>query len=231
MRDRTSISPFEDARPIASSVLSGTSSRNSSTQSTSSTSTAGIRLHHTLSVKGSWFKLLEDVVSEIEHEVGLIDQLFETFAELLERARRTEPNVVEMAAIATVLHSFYNGLENIFLRIAKGIDHELPSGEGSHRALLNQMVKDGERRNTVITTDLAEQLREYLGFRHFLRHSYSFLLQWEKLEELLTPLPSLWNRIKKELDEFVKSLDESRGESKPRDPREGPRKRPTGSRP
>ncbi|MCP4655860.1 MAG: hypothetical protein GY856_10630 [bacterium] len=150
--------------------------------------------------------MLEDVISEIENEVQLIDQLFEAFAELLGRVCRTAPDLVEMAAIATILHSFYNGLENIFMCIAKRIDLELPSGEESHRSLLTQMAQKSEKRNAVLTMDVAEQLREYLGFRHFFRHSYSFFLKWDKLEELLTPLPRLWIRIRGELEEFLESL-------------------------
>jgi hypothetical protein len=39
-----------------------------------------------------------------------------------------------MTALASVLHSFYNGLENIFLSIARHVDQQVPTGDRWHRA-------------------------------------------------------------------------------------------------
>jgi len=39
------------------------------------------------------------------------------------------------------LHSFYNGLENIFKLIAKKIDEQNPTSERWHIELLDQMAK------------------------------------------------------------------------------------------
>jgi len=72
--------------------------------------------------------LAEKVVSQVTFEIGQIDQLLVAYVDLWERARQGTPDLVEMTAIASVLHSFYNGLENIFLSIAKGLDQEVPTG-------------------------------------------------------------------------------------------------------
>jgi hypothetical protein len=55
--------------------------------------------------------LHEKVIRQIRFE---IEQLFESYAKLLEKAQQRKPDLVEVTAIASVLHSFYNGLENIF---------------------------------------------------------------------------------------------------------------------
>lgn len=47
---------------------------------------------------------------------------------------------------------------------------------------------------------------DYLGFRHFYRHSYSFFLQWEELEKLVDPLDEVWKQAKNELQIFLDSL-------------------------
>jgi hypothetical protein len=39
---------------------------------------------------------------------------------------------------------------------------------------------------------LAEKV--VLGFRHFYRHGYSFFLEWDELEELVTPLAEVWDQ-------------------------------------
>jgi len=62
--------------------------------------------------------LAERVVSQVKFEMGQIDHLFESYTELLSRVQTRPPDLVEMTAVASVLHSFYNGLENIFMSVA-----------------------------------------------------------------------------------------------------------------
>ena len=150
--------------------------------------------------------MLEQVVSEVMFEIGQIDLLLETYADLLERARTGTLDLVEVTAAASVLHSFYNGLENVFLSIAKGIDADVPAGTQWHRDLLARMAEATPTRRPVLTDDLAYRLGDYLGFRHFYRHSYSFLLEWDKLEKLVKPLAELWEQAKGELLSFLDGL-------------------------
>lgn len=42
-------------------------------------------------------------------EIEQIDQLITVYADLLERVQQRTPDLVEVAAVASVLHSFYNG--------------------------------------------------------------------------------------------------------------------------
>jgi hypothetical protein len=86
--------------------------------------------------------------------------------------------MIEVTACASVLHSFYNGLENIFLSIVKRIDRNVPTGDRWHRDLLYQMGKETPERKQVLTNKTIDQLVDYMGFRHFYRHSYSFSLEW-----------------------------------------------------
>jgi hypothetical protein len=148
----------------------------------------------------------EKVVSQVKFEIGQIDQLFESYADLLERVQKKTPDLVEVTAVGSVLHSFYNGLENIFLSITKGIAGEVPSGSQWHRDLLTQMTKSTAERRSVLTAQMAHRLTDYLGFRHFYRHSYSFFLEWNEVEKLVTPLAEVWTQVKGELQLFLDSL-------------------------
>ncbi|MBI5830258.1 MAG: antitoxin [Chloroflexi bacterium] len=130
----------------------------------------------------------EQIVSDIKFEIEQIDKLLETYTDLLAKAQTGKPDLVETTAIGSVLHSFYNGLENVFLAIAKGIDRNVSAGSQWHRDLLNQMAQSTTRRKAILSASTAESLTDYLSFRHFFRHSYSFYLDWEELEELVTPL-------------------------------------------
>lgn len=150
--------------------------------------------------------MTEKVISRVKFEIGQVDQLLESYAELLGRVQRSTPDLVEMTAVASVLHSFYNGLENIFLVIAKGLDEDVPTGKQWHRDLLTEMAKATPKRKAILTNELTYRLADYLGFRHFYRHSYSFFLDWDEMEKLVMPLTEVWEQTKAEIDLFLGGL-------------------------
>ena len=150
--------------------------------------------------------MAEKVASQVIFEIGQINQLLSAYADLWERAQENTPNLVELTAIASVLHSFYNGLENIFLSIAKGLDQQVPSGAQWHRDLLEQMTQQTTDRPSVISSKVVQKLADYLGFRHFYRHSYSFFLDWEEMENLVIALPEVWEQTRKAPQDFLDSV-------------------------
>ncbi len=113
-------------------------------------------------------------------EIGRIEQLFLAYHDLLEQATVQEPDIVGQTAIASVLLSFYNGVETMFLAVAKEMDQQSPGGAQWHRDLLHQMTQSTASRPPVLSEETAASLNDYQSFRHFYRHSYSFLIEWKK---------------------------------------------------
>ena len=140
---------------------------------------------------------------QIEFKLEEIDRLFAEYEAIFNKIKSKEPDLYDKTILASVLHSFYNGVENIFGLIAKCIDKNLPNGEKSHQELLNQMVIKTKKRDSVITQELYIKLREYATFRHFYRHSYSFYLDYEKMRNLVEELNLVYNDFKKEIIEFI----------------------------
>jgi hypothetical protein len=64
------------------------------------------------------------------------------------------------------------------------------------------MAKENKNRKAVLTGDMKNELLKYLGFRHFFRHSYSFHLKWERMEELVKPIHDVWEKFKTEISTF-----------------------------
>ena len=151
----------------------------------------------------------ERIKSQIQFQIQQIDKLLKMYNQLLKECREKEPDLVEITAIASVLHSFYNGLENIFEIIAKRIDNGIIQGEKWHKRLLSEMVSKNDKRSAVITNDLKDKLIEYMGFRHFFRHSYSFFLDWDELKKLVLPLEEVWKQAKEEIEVFLDSIDKN----------------------
>lgn len=127
----------------------------------------------------------------------------------METVKQRTPTLVELTALGSVVHSFYNGVENIFSRIAKGIDQSEPGGPTSHRDTLTQMGKAMATRPAVLSDKSAEQLEAYRMFRHFYRHSYSYFLSWDELESLVISLPQVWEDLKEDLHQFIAILQKS----------------------
>ena len=63
----------------------------------------------------------------IQDEIKNIDDLLVEYELLFDLAKQREPDSVETLALAALMHSFYNGLENIFLLISKRIDFYTPN--------------------------------------------------------------------------------------------------------
>ena len=63
-----------------------------------------------------------DVEEQVAVEQAQISQLFDAYRTAIRKSSKQEPDFVELSALATMLHSFYTGVENIFKRVALEID-------------------------------------------------------------------------------------------------------------
>jgi len=160
---------------------------------------------NTLKKKVIFIVSLEKTMSQVTFEIQQIDQLFTSYSELLEKSKTEEPTLIELTAIGSILHSFYNGIENIFKTIGKNIDGKIPSGNHWHSQLIKQMSESTYKRDPIISGALKERLVDYLAFRYFFRNSYSFFLKWNELKKLTDPVMTVWLEFKIEINTFVSS--------------------------
>lgn len=151
----------------------------------------------------------DKALKQIRLERCMLQQLFEDHRPLLNKSELSLPDRIECSALAAFLHGFYNGIENIFKRVAIELREDMPEGANWHQTLLEQMAKPGPRRPAVISPDLLESLKEYLAFRHFFRHAYPFQLAWANMSHLVKNSDDVFARLEKELDLFERSLTES----------------------
>lgn len=140
---------------------------------------------------------------KLDYEIEQVDKLLESFAPLLSKTREKKPDFIELSALATLLHSFYGGIENIFVTIGKNIDNKVPSGYKWHKDLLTQMEEKTFHRKAVITSEQFTELLEYLSFRHFFRNSYAYQFDWEQMKPLVLELNKTWDKLKRYLVQFT----------------------------
>jgi hypothetical protein len=157
--------------------------------------------------------VLLKIIKDIKFELEEVESLFDLYRkELFEL--KGEPNLVELTAFASVLHSFYTGIEKIFSIIAKKVDKNMPYDINWHKTLLFQIAKENEYRAAVISDKTKDELSKYLIFRHFYRHSYSSRLKWEELKKLVIPIHQIWERFKSEISIFLEILEKKRDAEK-----------------
>jgi len=142
--------------------------------------------------------LKQDILDAIED----INELLASYELLFIRIKQTEPDNIELAALGTVLHSFYNGVEGVFLLVSKQVDNGTPTDSAWHQTLLNQMMASTDGRACVISPDTASILAPYLKFRHFFRHAYAFMLDWKRFKPLADDLSTVWNTVKEDIVAF-----------------------------
>jgi hypothetical protein len=104
---------------------------------------------------------------------------------------------IELAGIAALLHTFYNGVEKMLRSILKTKNVPLPEGPAWHQNLVTLAVEQN-----IITQRTAQGLTPYLAFRHFFIHAYIIQLEAERLEPLLLEVDDVFEMVKKDIAEY-----------------------------
>ena len=134
-------------------------------------------------------------MASLQDKINLdIENIDRVFAELPHHDVLSELSMLELAGVATLLHNFYNGVENILKQILyeKGIP--VPQGRSWHKEILNLSEKE-----KIISPQIKNRLGEFLAFRHFFSHAYALDLYAEKMQPLVKSASTLYEEFKKEI--------------------------------
>lgn len=145
------------------------------------------------------------IVSEINAELSNILRLRDEYNEFINKYKTVDRYLLRVKA--SYLADFYMGIERIFQIIATEIDGGLPQGDEWHkRLLLNMTIEIEGVRPPVISSDLYNRLRPFLGFRHVVRQAYGFQLDETKLEELASSFEKTLTTFSDEVTKFCDTL-------------------------
>jgi uncharacterized protein YutE (UPF0331/DUF86 family) len=105
---------------------------------------------------------------------------------------------LELAGVAALIHNFYNGVENVFkqLVISRGLG--IPQGPSWHIELIEICVT-----NQIISQKTSDMLKEYLSFRHFFSHAYSFDVDEERIAPLLERIKDVHKALIKDISKAL----------------------------
>jgi len=148
-------------------------------------------------------KLDNSIKTKILFEISRIDKLLNDSSPLINLCKLKEPDYIEKAAMAQIIHSFYNGIESIIILIIKNMNEKLPNDYKWHKTLLEISFGKNKRNFKIFRDEIKNILNEYLNFRHFIRHSYSSELKWKDMEQLTKRIEELWIIIKEDFNNFI----------------------------
>jgi len=148
-------------------------------------------------------KLDSKLKAKVLFEVSQVEKLLNDSKPLVDLCKVKKPDFIEMSATAMVLHSFYNGIENILILIFKFYDKQPPNSNKWHMEMLDKAFISENERKQIFCNGIKERMEEYMKFRHFVRHMYGFQLEWERMEGLLAGINDFWETIKENINDFL----------------------------
>ena len=127
------------------------------------------------------------LIAEIEEELKQLARLKKSILDTERKKKeRIEDKDIYEESEALKLHNFYTACEHIFEDIATFLNAGIPQNSGWHKRLLRSMTLEIPGvRPSVISTELYNELEEYLRFRHVIRNIYAFELDSSKLQVLI----------------------------------------------
>ena len=137
---------------------------------------------------------MADYRTRIEAEYEAIERTLSTLPD--RNAAQLTP--LEVAGVASLIHNFYNGIENVLKQSFQARSLDVPAGPSSHQNLLLMAVEAN-----IISSQLADELKEYLAFRHFFSHAYAFTLRPERIAPLAAKITRVFGTFRREIGKVL----------------------------
>ena len=88
----------------------------------------------------------DSIKTKVSYEISQIDDLIDKSKPLLSLCKIREPDFIEITAVGGILHSFYNGIENIFVLLGKSLNFDFKTSPQWHRNLVDCMFAQPDSR-------------------------------------------------------------------------------------
>jgi hypothetical protein len=143
------------------------------------------------------------LAERIDFEIKQLHQLCKEGRRLIDGSKINPPDLADRWALGAMLQAFYNGIENIFKQVAATYDGKPSKSNQWHADLLTLMSHSTTKRPAVVSQNLYEIVRKYLGFRHIFLNIYTHELRWESMADLVAQVDRTLTILENELHLFI----------------------------
>jgi len=135
--------------------------------------------------------LIEQELKNLQKELGVLSLV-------IAKRDRAPLDDIEVRGAALSLASLYNGIERILKQILSHSKEAFGKSANWHAELLQKSNALG-----AISDRTLQDLKGFLGFRHFVRHAYSFEIDPKAIDAILKAAPELVKHFIQEVEVFV----------------------------
>jgi hypothetical protein len=141
-----------------------------------------------------------DVSLQIQSEIDGLNKELEVLSILNLKRQGSDLDDIEIRAASLSLSALYNGIEKILLDVLKEEGQFIKNEESWHTLLLKLSV-DTE----IISEKTFDELKGFLGFRHFIRHAYIFEINPLTINSILDNAYSLVELFIREVTNYYRN--------------------------
>jgi hypothetical protein len=146
-----------------------------------------------------------DIIDEIKIELYNINLIVNELILICKENISVEPAIRDKTAAGSFLAQFYNGIENILVRISKYKNVDLPKGELWHMELFKRYCEPPyENLPLIFDKELETIFSSYRRFRHIVHHGYGFQLKWEMMRLGVDRIEIAFQNFSKKILDFIK---------------------------
>ena len=148
----------------------------------------------------------EDVKNDVRFLLEELDRELKEVDSLFSLAALGEFDRIQTMAASVVLHSIYNGIETIFIKLYQFEKGRLTTESNWHRKLLDLVAGTAPESIHIISEESLDKLSDFLAFRHMFRHNYGWKLDPDLVKSKLLEAPVLLEKVKEEILLYMNTL-------------------------
>lgn len=116
----------------------------------------------------------------------------------------TSDDIIRLESTAYQIHNLYNATEDLLKIVANYFENNITDATQWHSALLRRMNQDiPEIRPALISSETYLILNSLRGFRHFFRHAYGTIIEYEQLKINLDKALNLLPKLEQDIENFM----------------------------
>lgn len=121
----------------------------------------------------------------------------------------TFDDIIRLESTAYQIHNLYNATEDLLKIVANYFENNITDTTQWHSALLRRMNQDiPEIRPALISSETYVILNSLRGFRHFFRHAYGTIIEYEQLKINLDKALNLLPKLEEDIENFMLKIAE-----------------------